>query len=231
MAAGGGHSQLISFSTQTLTPNAAENVSAVFLSVRNTDPSPGNSFVWGLAINTEGDSVDSGGALGGTNFGNADWQYINNCGKASGTTTPTAIGIELNKGSGAERNANFKGFGLQVYDFSTTSLADGATGVFLKKESNANTLQPLLKLQANRSAIQIVTPEGSGYDGTNFILLGIQKSNGDSKSNFTADGQLNFINGLGVTFQSSSGNQGWIFNDTNSPSWLVLRGVRPGRAF
>ena len=144
-----------------------DELSLINLEYHNTGPAGGQFY--GIRIQTECDTVDTGAAINIGNFGRGDNIYLLVAGKSgtASSNTPTGIGIDVNRSGGGENSSTFLGFGIQVWDWSTTDIAGGpTTGIYLNKYGNLNTDHKLLKARANRGAFEIETPEGGGYDGT-----------------------------------------------------------------
>lgn len=106
----------------------------------------GDVAAGGIYIRTATSFVDTTFAIGIQNNGDSDALYINNTGRASPTaTTPTGIGMDVNKNesAGSEWNTSYVGFGIQIRNWSA---AGGATGGVLLQLNNA----------ANNASYQIV---------------------------------------------------------------------------
>jgi len=211
--------------------DAGQNLSFINLNFKNNETTPAGSFFWGIVLNHDSDALDVGGAIGITNSGKCDSIYLSIKGKAGAVaSSPTGIGLDLNRGPSDAENSNlYTGFGIQIYDWSTTNISGGPCAIYLKKQGNLNNDHVLQKFTANRKAIFIETPEGGGYDATQMIF-GIGTSLGAMKSYFNAGGGLVFGNSNLVEFVMQAGNSGAIWADSGGP-WLRMKGGTSGIQF
>jgi hypothetical protein len=223
-----GDGVLIKHASQlSVTPNVGQNLSLINLNIKNTDTVDANSFLWGLVINFDSDAIDTGGAIGLTNSGKADTIYMSVKGKAGAVaSSPTGLGVDLNRNGSVENSTLFTGYGIQIYDWSQTNISGGPVGIYLRKQNNLNSDHLLQKFTANRKALFIETPEGVGYDGAQMIW-GIGTAVGVYKSYFNAGGGLVFSGAKFLEFVMPSGNSGAIWSDTGGP-WLRIKGGESG---
>jgi hypothetical protein len=201
----------------------------------NTHPTTGGSLLYTIRITTDTQAVDTGAGISVVNIGQSDNIYLGVAGKSSGTTTPTGIGIDLNKepATGDENNAgNFRGYGIQIYDWSTTDGGvDSATGIYLWKKENLNTAHVLLEMVANKNMVRgIVDPSVGGYDAQAPVIALLRGDTGATRWQLTAGGDLVFIeDGTGVRFVTNSGNESKVNADkvNNRINWrMPLGGIR-----
>jgi hypothetical protein len=177
----------------------------------NHHPDTNGSLLYPVRINLDTDSVDTGAGLSVVNTGQSDNIYLDVAGKSTGETTPTGLGIDINKGSGGgENNDEFKGFGIQIYDHSTTDGGvNNAHMIYLWKKGNMNTAHPMIELAGNKNAIRaIVSPDVGGYDAQAPIIALLRSDTGATRWQFTAGGDLVYIeNDSGVRWVPNSGNE------------------------
>lgn len=192
---------------------ASTGMSLIYFKTANT----GSNQLYTLDLDVDTDTVDTGAALSVTNRGKSDAIYIKVAGKAGAASAPTGIGIDLNRAltGDLERDDENAGLGIQVWDWSTTDQGDdGPTAVLLKKQGNLATEHVLLKLEAQRWAMQFIVSHGSGYTASEPIMRITNGTSGAASSQFRADGQLLFTNDLGLYFEMASGDAGRIYGST-----------------
>jgi hypothetical protein len=156
-----------------VTVPTGNQLSLIYMDIRNNMTTTAGSNFYGILIKTEGDGVDTGAAISLENNGKADALYIALKGKPGVVTnnTPSGIGLDLNKGSSGENSSTFGGTGYHAWDFSTTDNGDTGAMLFkMSKEGNLNTNHRMLFFRANRRMIDMYTPEGTGYSGSNSVL-------------------------------------------------------------
>jgi hypothetical protein len=157
-----------------VTVPSTQQLSLIYMDIRNNQTTNAASNFYGMFIRTEGDAVDVGAAISIENNGKSDGIYLGIKGKAGVVTgnTPSGIGMDLNHASGGGENSpNFGGTGIHVWDFSTTHNGDnGATFIKLSKEGDLNNDNRMLYIRGNQRHLELYTPEGTGYDGTKSVL-------------------------------------------------------------
>lgn len=84
-----------------------------------TWPTPrGTNLYHGLRMDIADPLLDGSSGIGIYNTGEGDGIFIETRGASSGATYPTGIGINMNHIGGAQSNANFAGYGIQIWDYS-----------------------------------------------------------------------------------------------------------------
>ena len=124
----------LKFPLWTASQPSGQRHAVIDLRVRNT----GTGSINLIRLDDEADTVDTSATIAMGNLGNSDSLYMNVAGKASGTTTPTGIGIDLNRNGAVQNNATaYGGFGIQIYDWSSTNFGlDAAKFIYLLKTNN-----------------------------------------------------------------------------------------------
>ena len=184
--------------------DAATTLSLINLSKSNTATS-GSSYFWGINGVTADSTVDYGGFLGITNSGRADAIYINNKGVNGSPTNnnPTALGIDLNWDTGSTENSpTYGGQGIQIYDRSTTSLS-GINAIYLKKQNNMNSESKMLKIEANRRALDIITATSGFVAGASMISL-MDTTNTTAQWGISARGDGSYASTVGQYFNTAA---------------------------
>jgi hypothetical protein len=208
---------------------AGTSLDLIHLTSHNTGPA--TSVLYSLRIDTQADTVDTGAGIAIVNSGNADCIYLNAQGAAGTATTPTGIGLDMNKATATTENSStYAGFGLQIWDFSTTNIGGatvGPTGIFLLKKNNPDTDHVSLYIRANRNAIQLTIPNAAsgGYVATKPIF-NVTDNSGVSLYLIQADGQVQMKNANSLFFNMAAGAQGYI--QGNASNQLDVRGGTGG---
>lgn len=85
----------------------------------------GTNQYFGLVGTTADPLVDGSALVALVNDGNADALYVAANGLASGATNPTGIGVDVNRNGAVEKNALHSGWGVQIWNWSTSGTATG----------------------------------------------------------------------------------------------------------
>lgn len=176
----------------------------------------GSGQVYGIFIITDSSAVDTAAGLSIRNIGHSDNLYLEVSGKPTGASSPTGIGVDLNKqaGGSGEESSQMAGFGIQIFDHSTTDQGvDGPHMIYLLKTGNMNTEHPALEITANRHAIRLIDDPGvGGWDGAFQMLSHWRADTGAERWRFNANGKLVFVeDDTGILFEFLAlGNQGAI---------------------
>jgi hypothetical protein len=157
-----------------VTVDAGTTLSMLEFTKRNLDvTSTGHSEFVGLKITTADSCIDCGEAIQLVNKGRADALHINAAGIVGAPTAnqPTGIGIDVNRNGSSENSSTFLGYGLQIYDWSSTNGGvNGAHGIFLRKVNNPNSDHRLFWAQGNNNLVYLFGPGGAGFDATKPIM-------------------------------------------------------------
>lgn len=212
-------------SALTTTVATAGALSLIELSSHNTDAVSANSQLYDMYIATDTDALDTGAGLAIINSGMSDNIYLSVAGKAGVTaSTPTGIGVDINRSGSGENSTVNAGTGIHVWDFSSTDQGEsGPTGIYLKKQNNKSSAHHLMHFEnVNKNAI--VIKEGTSPTAADGIIT-LNTSAGANLWTFNANGDLNFAAAKGLYFNMTSGNQGYMIGSGTN---LLLRGGSSG---
>lgn len=200
---------------------AASELTLIDLSLANT-AGAGTQF-YGVKIQTDDDTVDTGAGIAIFNTGRADAIYIDVAGKAANaaSNTPTGIGIDVNKSpaSSAERaSTNSRQIGVQIFDWSTTNQGvGGPSGMLMQKQSNLNTDHFLMTLRGNRNMQQMVVVSGdAGYDAGMPVWRLDDETTAANWLSLVARGEFIFNkDGVGIQWITPGAKTAYILASTN----------------
>lgn len=200
---------LLRHASQLSVAVGAAAMSLIDLNTVNT----GSGQLYDIKIQVDTDTADTGAGLAIFNTGKSDNIYLCIQGKEGAASTPTGIGIDLNKQvtTSDEGDDQMAGYGIQIFDHSTTNQGiDGPVGIFLNKVGDENSQHNLLKFNAQRYAMRLIVDHGSGYDAAEPLVMVITEGGSTNDWWIRADGSQVFANQLGLYFNMTSGNAGQI---------------------
>jgi hypothetical protein len=109
-------------------------------------------------VNTSAVQQDTAAGIGVINTGNADSIYVGVQGTSTGMTTPTGIGIDVNRsGVDGENNSTSGAFGVNCVNWSKET----AAGCFIGSNHNVANLNPVYSAQTNGYAYQAQAMSGT----------------------------------------------------------------------
>lgn len=191
-----------------------DSVSLIYINAENQNTN--SCQLYPIKIDVDTDRVDTGAGLCITNIGMSDCIYLAVKGKAVGASAPTGIGIDLNKDDYADSN----GYGLQVWDFSSTDHGSNPSpcAIYLKKHINVDTNHKLMKLQGDNKLLAFVVEDTTK---TNVIIEVEKESDGSNVFDIKANGA---VSASSYAVGASAGASG-TFTSADGKTIIVTNGI------